>query len=126
MGFWIFLFIMNLLIPATMIGFGKSFQSHAPKEINSLFGYRTSMSMKNRDTWEFAHHYCGKLWWQLGWGVLAFTVVFMITALGKDDDTASIYAGIISAVQIVFLLLPIYFVEKALRKNFDKDGKKRL
>ena len=50
----------------------------------------------------------------------------MITALGKDDDTASIYAGIISAVQIVFLLLPIYFVEKALRKNFDKDGKKRL
>ena len=33
----------------------------APKEINSVFGYRTSMSMKNKDTWEFAHKYCGKV-----------------------------------------------------------------
>lgn len=125
MGFWIFLFIMNLLIPAAMIGFGKSFQSHAPKEINSVFGYRTTMSMKNKDTWEFAHRYCGKLWWQIGWGLLAFTVVAMLTALGKDDDTASIHAGIISAVQIVFLILPVFFTEKALKKAFDKDGKKR-
>lgn len=107
-----------------MIGFGKSFQSHAPKEINSIYGYRTTMSMKNKDTWEFAHRYCGKLWWQIGWGLLAFTVVAMLTALGKDDDTASIHAGIISAVQIVFLILPVFFTEKALKKAFDKDGKK--
>ena len=55
---------------------------------------------------------------------MGFTVVFMLTALGKDDDMASIYAGIISAVQIFFLILPVFFTEKALRKHFDKDGKK--
>ena len=38
----------------------------APDSINPVFGYRTTMSMKNRDTWEFAHQYCGKLWWILG------------------------------------------------------------
>lgn len=124
MGFWIFLFIMNLLIPVTMIGFGRSFRSHAPKEINSIYGYRTTMSMKNRDTWEFAHHYFGKIWWQTGWGLLGFTAVFMLTALGKDDDTASIYAGMISAIQIFFLILPIFFTERALKKHFDKDGRK--
>lgn len=60
MGFWIFMLIMDLLIPFTMIGFGKMFLKKAPDQINYVFGYRTSMSMKNQDTWVFAHHYCGK------------------------------------------------------------------
>ena len=62
MGFWIFMLIMDLLLPFTMIGFGRYFMKKAPKEINSVFGYRTSMSMKNKDTWEFAHKYCGNTW----------------------------------------------------------------
>ena len=63
MGFWIFMLIMDLLIPFTMIGFGKMFLKKAPDQINYVFGYRTSMSMKNQDTWVFAHHYCGKIWY---------------------------------------------------------------
>ena len=66
MEFWIFMLIMDLLLPFTMIGFGKYFMKKAPKEINSVFGYRTSMSMKNKDTWEFAHKYCGKVWYVCG------------------------------------------------------------
>ena len=46
MGFWIFMLIMDLLLPFTMIGFGRYFMKKAPKEINSVFGYRTSMSIK--------------------------------------------------------------------------------
>lgn len=61
MGFWIFMVVMDLLIPLTMIGFGRYFLKSAPKEINVIFGYRTTMSMKNRDIWEFAHRYCGIL-----------------------------------------------------------------
>ena len=51
MKFWIFMLIMDLLLPFTMIGFGRYFMKKAPKEINSVFGYRTSMSMKNKDTY---------------------------------------------------------------------------
>lgn len=36
--------------PVTMVGFGRLFMAKAPKNINMLFGYRTAMSMKNRDT----------------------------------------------------------------------------
>ena len=53
--------ILNLIIPFLMIIFGKLFIKNIPKEINGLFGYRTPMSVKNKDTWEFAHYYCGKL-----------------------------------------------------------------
>ena len=63
-GFWIFMLIMDLLVPFTMIGWGKLFLDKAPKNINYTFGYRTTMSMKNQDTWQFAHKYCGKLWFR--------------------------------------------------------------
>lgn len=33
--------IMELLMPLTMIGFGRYFSNGVPKEINSVFGYRT-------------------------------------------------------------------------------------
>ena len=55
--------VMNLLIPATMAGFGRAFLKKAPGKINYAFGYRTSMSMKNKDTWDYAHKFCrGELW----------------------------------------------------------------
>ncbi len=34
MGFWIFMMVMELLIPLIMIIFGKLFSKKAPKEIN--------------------------------------------------------------------------------------------
>ena len=40
MGFWIFMLIMELLMPLTIIGFGKYFSNQTPKEINSAFGCR--------------------------------------------------------------------------------------
>ena len=40
------MFIMDLLIPIIMILFGQAFLKKAPKEINYIFGYRTSRSMK--------------------------------------------------------------------------------
>ena len=86
MGFWIFMLIMDLLLPFTMIGFGRYFMKKAPKEINSVFGYRTSMSMKNKDTWEFAHKYCGKVWYVCGMVMLPITVISMLLVIGKNED----------------------------------------
>ena len=34
MGFWIFMLLMDLLIPLTMIGFGRYFMKNTPKELN--------------------------------------------------------------------------------------------
>ena len=78
MGFWIFMLICVLLIPFTMIGFGRYFIKKAPKEINYAFGYRTSMSMKNKETWIFAHTYCGRLWLISGLIMLPLSVAPML------------------------------------------------
>ena len=62
--------------------------------------------MKNTDTWNFAHSYCGRLWWKIG--------LFM--------SAGTIFA--IMMIQCAILLISIYPVERELRKNFDKTGKR--
>lgn len=125
MGFWIFMLIMDLLIPFIMIGFGRYFLKSAPKEINVLFGYRTAMSMKNKDTWVFAHHYCGKIWYVCGVILLPLSIFPMLFVIGKSDDLVGTLGGIICIIQLVFLVGSIFPTEKALKKTFDKDGHRR-
>lgn len=125
MGFWIYMLLMDLLLPFTMIGFGRYFMKKAPKEINGVFGYRTSMSMKNKETWEFAHKYCGRIWYISGLIILPATVIFMLLVMGKDVETVGIVGGIVMGVQLVPLIGSIIPTEIALRKTFDKSGKRR-
>ena len=122
MGFWIFMLACDLLIPVTMIGFGAYFQKGGPNEINGAFGYRTKRSMKNKETWEFAHRCCGRLWKTAGWVMLALSAIAMALLLGRDIGTVGIWGGILCAVQCVALILSIFPVEAALKKKFDEFG----
>ena len=101
------------------------YEKKAPKEINSVFGYRTSMSMKNKDTWEFAHKYCGKVWYVCGMVMLPITVIFMLLVIGKNEDCVGSIGGIICGVQLIPLIGSILPTEIALKKNFDKNGTRR-
>ena len=122
MLFWAFLLIADLLVPLTMIFFGTRFEKNAPTEINAAFGYRTTMSMKNRDTWQFAHKYIGRLWKICGWLVLLISVVVMFFSYGKDIIGVSIIGGIVCITQIVIMLCTMIPTEIALKKNFDEQG----
>lgn len=125
MAFWLFMLIMDLLIPITMIGFGTLFLKHAPGKINPIFGYRTKMSMKNHETWEFAHRYCGKIWYIWGWIMVPFTVIAMAAVLGRDQDTIGTVGGIVCMLQLIPLIGSIFPTENALKKTFDQDGRRK-
>ena len=125
MGFWFFMLIMDLLIPAVMIAFGRYFMKKAPGTINRVFGYRTSMSMKNMNTWKFAHRYCGKIWYVCGMILLPVTVVCFLLMTGKDSDYVRTAGGIICGVQLIPMIVSIIPTEIALRKKFDKDGNRK-
>lgn len=125
MWFWGFMLVTVLLIPLTMVGFGRLFMRGAPKEINAAFGYRTAMSMKNRATWEFAHQYCGRLWNLCGLVLLPASVIAMLFVLGQDIPAVGKAGGIVCGIQVVIMLGTIWPVEAALKKNFDRNGKRR-
>lgn len=117
--------VMGLLVPLTMVGFGKLFMTKAPKNINMLFGYRTAMSMKNRDTWEFAHKMIGKLWFRCGLVLLPLTVIPFLFVMNKDVLTIGKVGAIVVAMQMIPMMGMIFPVEAALKKNFDKNGMRR-
>lgn len=125
MHLWIILLITNLIVPVTMILFGKLFMENPPKDINSVYGYRTRLSMKNQDTWDFAHRYNGKVWFFTGLVVLPATILVMLLLLWSNDAVIGTVGLLICTVQLVILLGTIPVIEKALRKNFDEDGNRK-
>lgn len=125
MGFWSFMLVMDLLTPLIMIGFGKYFLKNPPKEINKVFGYRTAMSMKNKDTWTFAHRHFGKVWYLCGLAVLLASVIVMGMVIGKPENTVALAGGILCCVQMFFLIGGIIPTEIAPHRLFDKNGNRR-
>ena len=122
MGYWLFMLAVSLVIPLTMIIFGRHFMHSPPKEINGSYGYRTSMSMKSRETWDFAHRYFGRLWFILGLMLLPLSAAAMLFLLGESVKAIGNSSLIIMAFQLLFLIIPIFPTERALKKNFDQFG----
>ncbi len=125
MAFKIFIYICNLLIPIVMFIFGNVFAKHPPGSINMAYGYRTKRSMKNQETWDFAHEYCGRIWKNAGAVILVISLLASLAGFFMDDDGAEYLSLILVHLQLVILIGSIYPVERALKKNFDDDGKRK-
>lgn len=125
MGFWIFMLAMDLIVPTALLALGRRFMKSAPGKVNPNSGYRTNMSMKNQETWEFAHRYCGKVWWIMGLIMLPATVAAMLFVLGADTGRVSLVGAVVCGAQLVPPLSSIIPTELALRRNFDKEGRRK-
>ena len=125
MGFGIFMFIMVLLIPLTMLFFGWLLFRKIPKEINYVYGYRTKRSMMNEETWRFANQYFGKVWYLCGLISAPLSVIAIAIVFGKGPGTVGTVGGIITMLQMLPLIGAIVPTESELKKNFDENGKRR-
>ena len=118
MGFWIFMAIASMMTPLLMIVMGYWFVKHPPRTINDTYGYRTAMSRKNQQTWDFAHFCCGKVWWKTGWCMGILTLPVMLVVRGGGEDTVGGILGLWVFLQGMAMILTIPVVERALRKKF--------
>lgn len=92
---------------------------YTPKK-RSAFGYKTPMSLKNNDTWNYANNLANKYFIS---AVLLFIIVEIFLFIFLNDDyKAYRYA---TNLFIVLSILIIPFVEIALHLKFDKDGKRK-
>ena len=122
MAFWVFMAVVSLFVPIIMVIFGKSFLKAAPKEINGIYGYRTAMSMKNQDTWEFAHKHFGKVWFYSGLILLPLNIIPLLFVMGESKDLIGTIGILVCLIDTAVMLLSIIPTERALKKNFDSDG----
>lgn len=121
----VFNIIFTLFIPVLMIFSGYMMYKHIPKDINGIFGYRTEMSRKNQDTWNFAHDYCGRLW--IKYGVI-MTIASAVICAGYffiSDKTATAVMCACEIVQFPILCLTIIPTERALKETFDENGNRK-
>ena len=125
MWFWLFMFICNLLTPILLIVCGRMMWKHCPQKINSVYGYRTTRSMKNMDTWKFAHEYCGRIWWKTGWILLILSILVQLSFIHSNEDTVGTLGAILCYVQLAVLIFSIIPTEMALKKTFHDDGTRR-
>ncbi len=121
----IFYIVMLFVIPIIMVFAGWMMQSHPPKNIHGLIGYRTKRSMKNRETWKFANAYCGRLWKVYGVMLFCISFLFSLLFLFIRVEICAILMGVVVLLQSLILLIPIIFTERALQQQFDKNGNQK-
>lgn len=122
MGFWIFMFIVSLLIPAALLL--TWYLCPKLKTINNASGYRSKRSMQNQDTWDFAQKYFSKISLYMFFPSLILAIAIMPTVSSKPIDRIGWIALGITIIQMMSFIVIMISTEKALKKSFDESGNK--
>ncbi len=104
---------ITLLVGLIFIVAGFIMFKFPPKEINSLYGYRTNSSMKNQDRWDFAQKYSSKEMIKLGFVLMMTSIFGFIT---NFNSLTNMFLGLGLMVLIVIILF--FRVEKAIKTEF--------
>lgn len=116
----VFLIICDILIPLTMIVFGLMWRKYPPKSANCWYGFRTELSMKNADTWRFAHKYAANILFL--WGVITFVLSVLIIIFANGIIVLSMWLWL---PQLAVFIFTVVLTEKDLNRNFTKDGERK-
>ena len=108
-----------------MIGAGTMMYRHCPKDINWIYGYRTARSMKNEDTWRFAHEHCGRLWRKIGWWMLIPSALVMVPFWNGSEEVVGTVGTVVMMLQLVGLIASVFPTERALKRTFNEDGTRK-
>lgn len=84
-----------------------------PKKINSLYGYRTSGSMKSLERWHFAQRFSALKMMQ---GSVLLLFSSFLGLLIKIKGEMALIPGVLFTLLVVFFVL--YSTEKALKNKF--------
>lgn len=127
MGYWFFLLLVCLLCPIIMIYLGSILKQGEQNEISETYGYRTSLAMKNFDTWQFSQQVLGKLYYRFGWILffLSTGLMYWIQTTTSNIEYITMFALAIILSQLLVMMIQIIVTGFQLRKNFDEEGRRR-
>lgn len=125
MGYRILFLVSVSFVPLLLIASGKIFAKFPSKEPNIALGFRTKLSMKNKDTWNYAQELFPKVWIKLGSYLLPISIAVMYVMHSDDKDFTGSVAVAIMLVQALAMLVSIYSVNQKLKKAFNSDGTRK-
>lgn len=109
--------LSHLLIGPLLLVFSCIFYYFPPKTINSLYGHRTTLSMKNQDTWMEANKRSSLMMMMVSAATCTLQLFGIVFHLDSANTilTATIFL-------VVGLVVGLLVVEKQLQCLFDKEG----
>jgi len=108
-------YFISLLIPFLMIIIGIVHKIRAPQKINHFYGYRTFRSMSSQKAWDHAQKLLGYYSIRFGICNTAIAIVLLYLLPFSLDVVTFINLGL----SMIFLFIPIFFIEKKLKRNFE-------
>ena len=105
-----------ILTGTILIIIGLILLKFPPKKINGFYGYRTSSSMKDQKTWDFAQVYSAKEIIKLG-GLLMLSS--LIGLFYKIKESTAIILGV--GLLIIMVIILLIRVERGIKKNFENE-----
>lgn len=112
-------------IPLLLIVIGKIFEKYPSKEPNIAIGFRTKLSMMNKETWDYAQRLFPKVWISLGRTLLPLSLIILFLLYSEDKDYTGNLALILMLVQVILMLGSILYVNLKLKKAFNSDGSRK-
>ena len=113
--------IIIYLVPFICLIIYLIFHYKPPKKINKTYGYRSKLSMKNQLMWDYAQAYFSLIYVKISIILFILNVLFSIITIFLNVYTYAIFGCIFFVFQLLWLPIPIYFVEEKL-KFFCKKG----
>ena len=118
-----YLIFLLCLIPGLLIlVLGILLKLRPPRSINALYGYRTTSSMRNMDTWMLANIYSAKVMMVVGIVNLLGGTALASSAKQSMLEQASL-GYVLFFVLSVITVIPI--TEMFLKKKFDNKGNRK-
>ena len=111
---------LTLTIGLILFNVGLLFKMFPPSKINSIYGYRTTTSRRNLDTWKVANSYSAGLMTIEG---LILIAIGILTTFIHYNKAIGIALGILLMFSSFILL--VVATEKHLNKLFDKDRSRK-
>ncbi|SHI53341.1 SdpI/YhfL protein family protein [Clostridium amylolyticum] len=107
------------LVGIICIVVGGIFKVLPPRKMNWIYGYRTTSSMKNQDTWDVAQKYSANTF-------IIFGFIFVALEFILSHLIENISIGYENAIVLIGSIIMIVVDEVHLRKVFNKDGSRKL
>lgn len=117
--------VLACILPAMLTALGLSWKIWPPSMEHFFHGYRTPYAMMSDEVWEYAQKYAGTVLMPTGIAMGVLSISILLAFLHRDHGTLWTVFNRVRVAQWFGVLVPIVLTEVAMRRHYDKQGKRR-
>lgn len=111
-------FALVMLVPLAMFFVGLYWRVKTPAFKTGKIVYRTEVTEKSTEVWEFVHTHCGKLWTRFGVILAVISAVLMVVFDGSYHKFIMWLLG----GQMLILCITVFMIDFLAKNLFDENG----